>query len=78
MPFGAGSGPGHGGSGRRAAQHPDDAQRAAYHRRISLLEGTVTIPAGVAQVRVVLSAFAPTDLRTAGTVTFDEIGLFAE
>jgi hypothetical protein len=42
------------------------------------LEETVTIPAGVTQVRVVLSAFAPTDLRTAGTVTFDEIGLYAE
>jgi hypothetical protein len=42
------------------------------------LETTVTIPAGVAEVRVVLNGFAPTDLRTAGSVTFDEIGLYAE
>ena len=43
----------------------------------STLEQTVTIPAGVAQVRVVLSGFAPTDLATAGTVAFDDVGLFA-
>lgn len=36
----------------------------------------ITIPAGVAQVRVVLAGFAPTDAATAGTVTFDEVGLF--
>jgi hypothetical protein len=41
------------------------------------LEQTVTIPAGVANVRVVLAAFAPTDVATAGTVTFDDVGLFA-
>ncbi len=40
------------------------------------LEETVTIPAGVAQVRVVLTGFAPTDTSTLGTVTFDEVGLF--
>ena len=40
------------------------------------LEQTVTIPAGVTQVRVKLVGFAPTDLRTAGTVKFDEVGLF--
>jgi hypothetical protein len=40
------------------------------------LEQTVTIPAGVAQVRVVLSGFSPTDLTTSGTVTFDDVGLF--
>jgi hypothetical protein len=40
------------------------------------LEQLVTIPAGVAQVRVKLDGFAPTDLRTAGTVRFDEVGLF--
>ena len=38
----------------------------------------VTIPQGVASVRVVLAGFAPTDVHTAGTVTFDEIGLFAQ
>ena len=40
------------------------------------LEQVVTVPAGVAQVRVKLVGFAPTDLRTSGTVRFDEIGLF--
>jgi hypothetical protein len=36
----------------------------------------VTIPAGVANVRVVLKGFAATDTATQGTVTFDEVGLF--
>jgi hypothetical protein len=40
------------------------------------LEQAVTIPAGVTQVRVKLVGFAPTDLRTSGTVRFDEVGLF--
>ena len=40
------------------------------------LSKTVTLPPGVAQVRVVLFGFAPTDLRTSGTVTFDDIGLY--
>lgn len=43
-----------------------------------LIEETVTVPAGVAEVRVVLTGFAATDLRTGGSVTFDEIGLFGE
>jgi hypothetical protein len=38
----------------------------------------VTIPAGVASVRVSLSGFAPTDVATAGTVTFDDVGLFEQ
>ena len=41
------------------------------------LEQAVTIPAGVAQVRVVLNGFAPTDVAASGTVTFDDVGLFA-
>lgn len=41
------------------------------------LERAVTIPAGVAQVRFVLTGFAPTDTRTSGTVTFDRVGLSA-
>ena len=41
------------------------------------LERSVTIPAGVTGVRVVLSGFAPTDVATTGTVTFDDVGLFA-
>jgi hypothetical protein len=41
------------------------------------IERSVTIPAGFAQVRIVLTAFAPTDRATAGTVTFDNVGLFA-
>jgi hypothetical protein len=40
------------------------------------LQQTVTIPAGVAQVRVKLVGFSPADLRTSGTVRFDEVGLF--
>jgi immune inhibitor A len=41
------------------------------------MNATVTIPEGVAAVRVVLRAFAPTDLATTGTVTFDDVQLFA-
>ena len=41
------------------------------------LERTVTIPSGVASVRISLKGFAPTDLATAGTVKFDDVGLFA-
>jgi immune inhibitor A len=41
------------------------------------VEKVVSLPPGVAQVRVVLFGFAVGDLRTAGTVTFDEIELFA-
>jgi len=37
----------------------------------------VTIPPLVTQVRVVLTGFAPTDLATRGTVTFDDIGVYA-
>jgi hypothetical protein len=40
------------------------------------LTQSVTIPAGVANVRVVLKGFAATDTATRGTVTFDEVGLF--
>jgi gamma-glutamyltranspeptidase/glutathione hydrolase len=40
------------------------------------LEQLISIPAGVAQVRVVLTGFAPTDAATTGAVTFDEVGLF--
>ena len=41
------------------------------------LEQAVTIPAGVASVRVRLVGFSPADTATAGTVRFDEVGLFA-
>ena len=40
------------------------------------LERVVTVPAGVAQVRVKLVGFSPADLRTSGTVRFDDVGLF--
>jgi hypothetical protein len=40
------------------------------------LERAVTFPAGVAEVRVVLRGFAPTDTRTSGSVTFDDVGLY--
>jgi hypothetical protein len=36
----------------------------------------VTLPPGVAQVRVILLGFAATDTRTSGTVTFDDVGLY--
>jgi hypothetical protein len=42
------------------------------------LEQTVTVPLGVAQVRVFLAGFAATDSATNGTVTFDDMGLFAQ
>lgn len=38
----------------------------------------MTIPVGVAEVRVMLLGFAPSDLHTEGTVTFDDIGLFEQ
>jgi hypothetical protein len=42
------------------------------------LSQAVTIPVGVAQVRVALTGFAPTDNATRGTVTFDGVGLFEQ
>jgi hypothetical protein len=42
------------------------------------LEQAVTLPIGVAQVRVVLTGFAATDTATNGTVTFDDVGLFGQ
>lgn len=42
----------------------------------STLQETVTIPTGVTQVRVKLTGFALTDLKTAGTVTFDSVVLY--
>ena len=39
------------------------------------LSQAVTIPANVTSVRIVLTGFATTDLRSAGTVTFDNIRL---
>jgi hypothetical protein len=43
-----------------------------------LLEQSVTIPPLVTQVRVVLTGFAPTDLATRGTVTFDDVGVYTQ
>lgn len=40
------------------------------------LEQAVKVPLGVAEVRVVLTGFSTLDASTAGTVTFDEVGLF--
>ena len=37
---------------------------------------SVTIPAGVAQLRLVLRGFSTTDLATGGTVKFDDVGLY--
>jgi hypothetical protein len=44
----------------------------------AVLDKVVTIPTGVAEVRVVLAGFTATDLATNGTVTFDDVGLYAE
>jgi len=41
-----------------------------------VLEQQVPVPAGVSALRIVLSGFSPTDLQTAGTVTFDDVGLY--
>jgi hypothetical protein len=41
------------------------------------LEREVTIPDGVTEIRVVLTGFAATDTSTSGTVTFDDVGLYA-
>ena len=41
------------------------------------LEKTVTVPAGAAKVRLVLSGFSALDTSTRGSVTFDAVGLFA-
>jgi serine protease AprX len=40
------------------------------------IERSVTVPTGVAQVRVVLNGFSPGDLATGGTTSFDDVGLF--
>ena len=42
------------------------------------LESSITVPLNVAKVQVVLRGFAPTDLSRKGTVTFDDVGLFAQ
>jgi immune inhibitor A len=42
-----------------------------------VLEQSVTVPPLVTEVRVVLTGFAPTDLATRGTVTFDDVGVFS-
>jgi hypothetical protein len=41
------------------------------------LERSLTIPTGVADIRIVLTGFAPTDTNTSGTVVFDDVGLYA-
>ena len=43
-----------------------------------LAASTVRIPAGVTQVRLVLAGFAPTDLETSGSVSYDDVGVYAE
>ncbi|MDQ3778508.1 MAG: immune inhibitor A, partial [Actinomycetota bacterium] len=43
----------------------------------SALERSVTIPPLVTQVRVVLTGFAPADVATRGTITFDDVGVYA-
>jgi len=39
------------------------------------LQQALTVPANVAQLRIVLTGFSATDLRTSGTVTFDNVRL---
>ena len=39
---------------------------------LQVLEKVVTLPPGVSSVRVVLTGFAPTDLRTRGSIVFDD------
>ena len=40
------------------------------------LEQTLVVPVNVTSLRIVLAGFAPTDARTAGAVSFDNVGLF--
>jgi subtilase family serine protease len=40
------------------------------------LSQTLVVPANVTSLRIVLGGFSPTDTRTAGTVSFDNVGLF--
>jgi len=40
------------------------------------LTKTLTVPANVTGLQIVLLGFAPTDTHTAGTVTFDNVGLY--
>ena len=42
------------------------------------LSSQVQVPLNVTSVRIVLAGFAPTDTRTAGTVTFDNVGVWGE
>jgi hypothetical protein len=42
------------------------------------LTSQVQVPANVTSVRLVLAGFAPTDTRTGGTVTFDDVGVWPE
>ncbi len=44
----------------------------------SIVEESVSVPDGVEEVRLVLSGFSATDTRTSGTITFDDVGLYAE
>jgi hypothetical protein len=39
------------------------------------LEQALTVPAGVTAVRIILTGFSATDLRTTGTLTFDDVRL---
>jgi hypothetical protein len=38
--------------------------------------GTISVPAGVSQVRLSLVGFNPTDLNTRGTVWFDDVWMW--
>ena len=43
---------------------------------VTQLSGTIAIPSGVSQIRLVLTGFRPTDLTRSGTVYFDDIWLW--
>ena len=44
----------------------------------STLSTQLSVPLNVSSVRLVLAGFAPTDTRTAGTATFDNVGVWSE
>jgi serine protease AprX len=44
----------------------------------STLSTQVSVPLNVTSVRLVLAGFAPTDTKTTGTVTFDNVGVWGE
>ena len=63
---------------RQGAQHGNVLTAPLTTSGFQTLRARVTVPVNVAKVQVVLRGFSPTDLARKGTVTFDDVGLFAQ